>query len=49
MCTWSSGPENLFPKMIKISVNKCVMIMYENTENLEILDKEKQELIKNKL
>lgn len=49
ICFWTEGVNSLFPKIIQISVSGCVMVMYENTENLEIRDKEQQEQIKNGL
>jgi hypothetical protein len=49
MCVWTEGNNALFPKIIQVSVGGCVMVMYENTENLAIRDKEKQEQIKNGL
>ncbi len=49
MCVWTEGDNELFPKIIEISRSGSVLIMYENTQNMEILSKEKEELIKNGL
>jgi len=49
MCFWTEGVNALFPKTIKVVSNACIMILYENSENLDILEKEQQEQIKNGL
>lgn len=48
-CVWTEGDHSAFPKLIQVSRTNCIMIMYENTENMEIKTAEERQQMQNGL
>jgi hypothetical protein len=48
-CVWTEGVHSDFPKLVQVSRTNCVMIMYENTENVEIKKQEDLQQMQNGL